>query len=123
RRERALRLPAAARGERSVVRAGGHQPRRGNAPSTSPGCRALLSRKRARAVSRFRLTPAGRSSSVWLAATAFVGVLALGYSALWLADQLEHNALLLADRQSELAARILTTAITRDMRGAQTTVL
>ncbi len=64
-----------------------------------------------------------KSSSVWLAAIAFLGVLALGYSALSLANQLKHNAVLLADRQSELAARILTTAITRDMRGVQITVL
>jgi signal transduction histidine kinase len=74
-------------------------------------------------VSPARLRSAAKSSSVWLAAIAFLGVLALGYSALSLADQLKHNALLLADRQSELAARILTTAITRDMRGAQTNVL
>jgi len=57
-----------------------------------------------------------KSSSVWLAAIAFLGVLALGYSALSLANQLKHNAVLLADRQSELAARILTTAITREAR-------
>jgi signal transduction histidine kinase len=63
------------------------------------------------------------SWSVWLAAVALAGVLALGFAALWLASQLEHNALLLADRQSELAARILTSAVTRDMRGAQTGVL
>jgi signal transduction histidine kinase len=60
---------------------------------------------------------------VWLAALAFLGVLAVGYSALSLAAQLRHNALLLADRQSELAARILATAVTRDMRGAQANVL
>ena len=70
-----------------------------------------------------RLRSAVKSSPVWLAAISFLGVLALGYSALSLADQLKRNALLLADRQSELAARILTTAITRDMRGAQTNVL
>jgi hypothetical protein len=63
------------------------------------------------------------SWSVWLAAVALAGVLALGFAALWLASQLEHNALLLADRQSELAARILTSAVTRDMRGAQISVL
>ncbi len=64
-----------------------------------------------------------RSSSFWLVAIAFLGVLALGYSALSLAKQLKRNAVLLADRQSELAARILTAGITRDMRGAQTNVL
>jgi signal transduction histidine kinase len=70
-----------------------------------------------------RLKSLVTSWSVWLAAVALAGVLALGFAALWLASQLEHNALLLADRQSELAARILTSAITRDMRGAQTGVL
>jgi signal transduction histidine kinase len=70
-----------------------------------------------------RLKVLATSWSVWLAVVALGGVLALGYAALRLASQLEDNALLLADRQSELAARILTSAITRDMRGAQTTVL
>jgi signal transduction histidine kinase len=74
-------------------------------------------------VTSARLRSAVKSSSVWVAAIAFLGVLALGYSALSLAGQLKHNALLLADRQSELAARILTAAVTRDMRGAQTNVL
>ena len=74
-------------------------------------------------MSSARLRSAVKSWSVWLAAIACLGVLALGYSALALANQLKHNALLLADRQSELAARILTAAITRDMRGAQTNVL
>jgi signal transduction histidine kinase len=70
-----------------------------------------------------RLKSLVTSWSVWLAAVALAGVLALGFAALWLASQLEHNVLLLADRQSELAARILISAITRDMRGAQTNVL
>ena len=70
-----------------------------------------------------RLKFLATSWSVWLAAIALAGVLALGFAALRLASQLEHNALLLADRQIELAARILTSAITRDMRGAQTSVL
>jgi signal transduction histidine kinase len=74
-------------------------------------------------VSSARLRSAVTSSSAWLGAIAFLGVLAVAYAALSLADQLRHNALLLADRQIELAARILTTAITRDMRGAQTNVL
>ena len=74
-------------------------------------------------MSAVRLRSAVTSSSVWLAAIAFLGVFALGYSAVSLANQLKHNAVLLADRQSELAARILTTAVTRDMRGAQTSVL
>jgi signal transduction histidine kinase len=74
-------------------------------------------------VSSVRFRSAIRSSSAWLAAFAFLGVMALGYSALSLAEQLRYNAVLLADRQSELAARILATAITRDMRGAQINVL
>ena len=74
-------------------------------------------------MSSARPGPAVNSSSNWLAAIACLGVLALGYSALSLANQLKHNAMLLADRQSELAAGILTAAITRDMRGAQTNVL
>src|SRR5262245_50125936 len=70
-----------------------------------------------------RLKVLATSWSVWMAVVGLGGVFALGYAALWLASELQHNALLLADRQSELAARILTSAITRDMRGAQTTVL
>jgi len=74
-------------------------------------------------VKAHRLKLLATSWSLWLAVVALGGVFALGYAALWLATELEHNARLLADRQSELAARILTTAVTRDMRGAQATVL
>src|SRR5262245_6793630 len=70
-----------------------------------------------------RLKLLASSWSLWLAVVALGGVFTLGYAALWMASELDENARLLADRQSELAARILTTAITRDMRGAQATVL
>src|SRR5205085_5558232 len=102
----------------------GHAARTGAADPTASRRGALLPRARADAVSAGRpRLPWSGTSSWWLPAFSIAGIATLAWFGYRATAEWQRSSALLVERRAEELAGTLVTALTRDMRAAQTGLL